>query len=110
MYNLDKMPVSLPQSTPASSRNSSNSTYNATTNSIRLSQSTLANITTIVFWLSTMRSISSVPAWRTQARNSSPTSACKRHQQQNCWVSSDNIASIATAILTAMGTTSCMGY
>ena len=46
MYQPD---VSLPQSTPASSRNNSNSTYNATTNSIRLSQSTLANITTIVF-------------------------------------------------------------
>ena len=43
------MPVSLPQSTPASSRNNSNSTYNATTSNIRLSQSTLANITTIVF-------------------------------------------------------------
>ncbi len=76
-------------STLASSLNSSSSTSNATTSNIHLLIYAPLSGTTIVSWLSTMWYTSLVPAWRMQARNSSPTSKCKKHQQLIYSITSD---------------------
>jgi len=43
------------------------------------------SVITTVSSLSTMWFMSLVPAWRMQARNSLPTSVCKRLQPRTCW-------------------------